>query len=73
MVSFQEIERILEILDEQGLNREQIEIPLGRRDPGGLKDLGRGKCRVTVPENRPFDEWIEEIRPAILTFFGVEP
>ena len=72
MVTFPQIEEILEILDDHYINRELIEIPLGTRDPGGVEDLGSGKCRVTVPESRAFDEWLSELRVPLLAFFGIE-
>ena len=72
MVSFPQIEEILEILDEHAINRELIEIPLGTKDPGGVADLGGGKCRVTVPESQDFDDWLEAIRAPLLAFYGVE-
>jgi len=72
MVTFPQIEEILEILDEHMINRELIEIPLGTRDPGGIEDLGAGKCRVTVPESTPFEDWLETIREPLLAYFGVE-
>ncbi len=71
-VSFPQIGEILEILDEHDINRELIEIPLGTKDPGGIEDLGGGKCRVTVPNTPDFDGWLEEIRAPLLAFFGVE-
>ena len=72
MVTFPQIEEILEILDDHMINRELIEIPLGAKDPGGIEDLGGGKCRVTVPESTDFDEWLEAIRAPLLAFYGVE-
>lgn len=71
-VSFPQIGEILEILDEHYINRELIEIPLGTKDPGGIEDLGGGKCRVTVPAGADFDAWLEQLRAPLLAFFGVE-
>lgn len=72
MVTFPQIEEILEILDEHMINRELIEIPLGTKDGVDIIDLGGGKCRVTVPESTPFEEWLEQIREPLLGFYGVE-
>ena len=72
MVSFPQIEEILEILDDHAINRELIEIPLGMKDPGGIEDLGNGRCRVTVPESQDFDAWLEELRAPLLAFYGIE-
>ncbi|MBJ93632.1 MAG: hypothetical protein CMP23_04070 [Rickettsiales bacterium] len=70
-VSFAEISEILDILDEHYLNRERIEIPLGRQDPGGIEALAEDRIRVTVPSSRDFDGWLEEIGPQILAALGV--
>jgi hypothetical protein len=70
MVTFPEIERILEILDEREISRERIEIPLGAKDPGGVKTLSNGKIRVTVPASGDFEPWLERIQPEILLALG---
>ena len=47
MVTFPQIEQILEILDDRDINRELIEIPLGCRDPGSITKIGNGKmCSI---------------------------
>ena len=70
MVTFPEIEQILEILDDRGINRELIEIPLGASDPGGVKKLKSGKIRVTVPASGDFDGWVEAIEGEVLEALG---
>jgi hypothetical protein len=72
MVTFPQIEQILEILDDRGINRELIEIPLGATDPGGVQTLKNGKIRVTVPASGDFDGWLEAIEPDILAALGWE-
>ncbi len=70
MVTFPQIEQILEILDDRGINRELIEIPLGAQDPGGVTKLKNGKIRVTVPESGDFEEWVEAVEPEVLNALG---
>ena len=70
MVTFPQIEQILEILDDRGINRERIEIPLGAEDPGGVQTLKNGKVRVTVPANGDFDEWVEAVEGDVLAALG---
>ncbi len=69
-VSFAQINRILEILDDHYINRELIEIPLGTSDPGGIAPLSEGRIRVTVPRSVDFDAWLEEQAPNILKALG---
>ncbi len=70
MVTFPQIEQILEILDDRGINRELIEIPLGTRDPGGVDKLKNGKIRVVVPSDGDFDAWVESVQGEILAALG---
>ena len=70
MVTFPQIEQILEILDDRDINRELIEIPLGCRDPGSITKIGNGKIRVVVPASGLFDDWVEASEAAILEALG---
>ena len=70
VVTFAQIEQILMILDERGISREMIEIPLGTRDPGAIKTLPGGRIRVVVPSSGDFDEWVETSAPGILSALG---
>lgn len=72
MVSFAEIERILEVLDERGISRERIEIPLGTRDPGQIKALPGARIRVVVPSSGDFETWVQNATPGILAALGHE-
>jgi hypothetical protein len=67
MVSFAEIEQILSVLDERGISRELIEIPLGTGDPWGIKPLPGRRIRLTVPSTGDFDAWLHDATPQILT------
>lgn len=70
MVSFPQIEQILEILDDADINRELIEIPLGAKDPGGIEALNSGKIRLTVPATGDFESWLEGVRDELLGALG---
>lgn len=70
IVTFPQIEQILEILDDRGINRERIEIPLGTGDPGGVQTLPNGKIRVTVPADGDFDDWVEAVEAEVLAALG---
>jgi hypothetical protein len=72
MVTFPQIEQILEILDDRDINRELIEIPLGAKDPGGVTKLNNGKVRVVVPASGDFDDWVESIEDELLAALGHE-
>ena len=57
-VTFQQINRILEVTDGLGLNREWVEIPLSAEHPGRVRRLKNGKLEIIVDSGRPFDEWL---------------
>ena len=56
-VSFPEIERILEVTDRLGLDRERVRVPL-RAEPGGRITRNRGGIEIVVDADRPFDDWL---------------
>ena len=70
VVTFPQIEEILEILDDRDINRELIEIPLGCKDPGLVTRLASGKVRVVVAATGSFEEWLERNEAAILEALG---
>jgi len=72
-VSFAQITRILEILDDRYINRERIEIPLATKDPGGIEALPEQRIRVTVPSSEDFDTWLEATADKILEALGETP
>lgn len=72
MVTFPQIEEILEILDDHDINRELIVIPLGTKDPGGISRQTDGRIKVVVPASGEFDTWVESIRTELLHHFGVQ-
>lgn len=57
-VSFAQINRILELTDSLGLNREEVEIPLSAARPGGARYLDNGKLEIVVDAGQPFEHWI---------------
>ncbi len=57
-VTFEQINRILELTDELELDREWIEIPLYAVSPGQIHKLPNGKIEIVVDADIPFDEWL---------------
>jgi len=54
--------KILELTDSFGLHREAVVIPLATDDQDDVVALPDHRLRITVPKNRPFDEWLVELR-----------
>ena len=57
-VTFEQINRILELTDTLELDREWIEIPLYAVSPGKIHKLPNGKIEIVVDADVPFDEWL---------------
>jgi hypothetical protein len=58
----QQILKILELTDSFNLHRETIVIPLSTEDKGGVTILADRRVRIVVPKNKPFDEWLIELK-----------
>lgn len=58
VVSFKQINRILEVTDLLGLNREWVEIPLTPETPGVVRRLPNGKLEIIVDADQPFEDWL---------------
>lgn len=44
------MQRLFEVTDELGLDREEIEVPLEMRGDGAVERLESGKLRITLPD-----------------------
>ncbi|MEK6804098.1 MAG: hypothetical protein AABZ34_15760 [Nitrospirota bacterium] len=65
VVSFQLINRILDVTDGLGLNREWVEIPLSPESPGLVRKLPNGKLEIIVDADQPFDTWLGTLEQQI--------
>ena len=70
VVSFAQINRILELTDSLGLNREWVEIPLSPERPGIVRRLPNGKLEIIVDAERPFEEWLRSLPTQIQAVQG---
>ena len=71
VVSFAQINRILELTDSLGLNREWVEIPLSPERPGVVRRLPNGKLEIVVDGDRPFEEWLASLERQIQSAQGI--
>lgn len=70
MVSFQQINEILEVTDRLGLSREWVEIPLSPASPGMLRKLPNGKIEIVVAAVTPFEQWLAGVEGEIKRLTG---
>jgi hypothetical protein len=58
----EQIMKILEITDSLNLHRESVLIPLSTEAKGSVTILADRRVRIVVPSNKPFEEWLTELR-----------
>jgi hypothetical protein len=57
-----QIMKILQLTDSFNLHREAVMVPLALSDVGGITLLPDGRLRIVVPKNKPFEDWLMELR-----------
>ena len=67
-----DMEAVFKVTDDLGIHRESITVPLGKRDPGGVKDLGGGQLQISLPESTPAEQWAETTLREELAALGYE-
>lgn len=63
-VGMDEINKIFAVIDEMGIHREQVVIPLGT-GKGRVRKLLNGKFEIVVDAEIPIDEWLRDL-PALI-------
>ena len=71
-ISQNDMDAVFTVTDDLGIHRESITVPIAKRDPGEVKDLGSGQLRITVPESIPADEWAQSTLKDELAKLGYE-
>ena len=64
-VTFAHIERIFEITDRLGIHREALVIPLGTRNPGGVRRTRQGKIEILVDSERNFEDFLSDLEESL--------
>jgi hypothetical protein len=54
--------KILELTDSLRVSREAVVIPLIAEGEGSIALLPDNKLRIVVAKNRPFEEWLRDLR-----------
>ena len=67
-----DMEAVFAVTDELGIHRESITVPLGKRDPGGVRTLGGGQLQIVVPESVDAEEWARTTLREELARLGYE-
>jgi len=64
-VTLREIERVFEILDDLGVSREAVVIPLRPAHPGGVRLLPDQRLEIVLDSQAPLDDSLARVRAAI--------
>lgn len=62
VVTLKEIERVFAVLEEFGLSREAVVIPLKPAHPGRVRLLPDHRLEVVLDSERPLEESLAEVR-----------
>jgi hypothetical protein len=64
-VTLKEIERVFAILEEFGLSREAVVIPLRPAHPGKVELRADNRVEIVLDSEVPLDEWLGVVRERI--------
>jgi hypothetical protein len=64
-VTLKEIERVFAILEEIGLSREAVVIPLRPAHPGTVRLRDDHRLEIVLDSEVPLDEWLAEVRERV--------
>ena len=72
VVTLKEIERVFAILEELGLSREAVVIPLKPASPGYVRLRPDQRLEIVLDSERPLDESLADIRARIAAIMTSE-
>jgi len=61
-VTLKEIERVFAILEELGLSREAVVIPLKAAHPGSVRLRSDNRVEIVLDSDVPLDDWLAVVR-----------
>lgn len=73
LLSPQAMQRLFEVTDELGIDREAIEVPLEMEGEGGVERLPSGKLRIRLPEPDDLDAFLNSLPQRIAEDAPPEP
>lgn len=61
-LDMQTMGRIFDVVDDLGISREAIQVPLLPEGGGAVRRLPSGRIEIVVPATAPLEEWLRELR-----------
>ncbi|MEX2598202.1 MAG: hypothetical protein WD533_00935 [Dehalococcoidia bacterium] len=70
IITMEDMQAVYEITDELGIDRESINVELGKEDPGGWSKSISGMTKqevieITLPASVPLDTWLPQLREGL--------
>jgi hypothetical protein len=72
MIQQGDMDAVFAVTDDLGIHREAITVPLGKRDPGSVRQSAPGQLTITLPESVPAAEWAQGTLKEELALLGYE-
>ena len=70
IITMEDMEAVYGVTDELGIDREALNVELGKEDPGGWGKALSGMSKrevfeITLPESTPLEEWLPRLRTGL--------
>jgi hypothetical protein len=71
IITMEDMARVYEVTDELGIDRESINVELGKEDPGGWRKSNGGMMKrevieITLPQSEPLDLWLPKLKAGLV-------
>jgi hypothetical protein len=75
IITMEDMAAVYEVVDDLGIDRESINVELGKEDPGGWSKGDGGMMRrevivITLPLTTPLDKWLSSLRAGLEEIIG---
>jgi hypothetical protein len=73
MITMDDMAAVFEVVDELGIDREYINVELGKEDPGGCVKSDGGMMKqeviqITLPLTTPLADWLPTLKAGLQAF-----
>ena len=70
IITMDDMAKVYEVVDELGIDRESINVELGKEDPGGWVKADGGMMKrevieITLPLTQPLEEWLPKLKAGL--------
>lgn len=75
IITMEDMASVYEVVDELGIDRESINVELGKEDPGGWAMGSGGMMKrevieITLPLTTPLEEWLPALKVGLQELAG---